>query len=62
MFVRRGAGEGEGYLMATIFRASENRTDLAVFDAAALDAGPIALAELSHRVPYAFHGNWRAEA
>jgi carotenoid cleavage dioxygenase-like enzyme len=62
VFVRRGAGEGEGYLMATIFRASENRSDRALFDAAAQDAGPIALAELSHRVPYGFHGNWREEA
>ena len=63
VFVPRngGAREGDGYLMATIFRASENRSDLAVFDAAALDVGPIAVAELSHRVPYGFHGNWRAE-
>ena len=64
VFVPRSAGaaEGDGYLMATIFRAAENRSDLALFDAAALDQGPIALAELSHRVPYGFHGNWRPQA
>ncbi len=63
VFVPRNAAarEGDGYVMATIFRASENRSDLALFDAAALDAGPIALAELSHRVPHGFHGNWRPE-
>ena len=63
VFVPRGAGagEGDGDLMATIFRGSENRSDLAPFDAAAPDAGPIALAELSHRAPDGFHGNWRAD-
>jgi carotenoid cleavage dioxygenase len=60
---RNGASaEGDGYLLATIFRGAENRSDLAVFDATALDRGPIALAELSHRVPFGFHGNWRPAA
>ena len=61
IFVPRsgGAAEGDGYLLATVFRGAENRSDLAVFDAAALEQGPIAIAELSHRVPFGFHGNWR---
>jgi carotenoid cleavage dioxygenase-like enzyme len=54
--------EGEGYLLATIYRGAEHRSDLAVFDTAALDRGPIAVAELSHRVPFGFHGNWRPAA
>ena len=45
---------------ATVWRGADKRSDLAVFDAAALDKGPVALAELSHRVPFGFHGNWRA--
>jgi carotenoid cleavage dioxygenase-like enzyme len=61
IFVPRsgGAAEGDGYLLATVFRGAENRSDLAVFDTAALQQGPIAVAELSHRVPFGFHGNWR---
>ena len=61
IFVPRSASspEGDGYLLATIYRGAEHRSDLAVFDAAALDRGPLALAELSHRVPFGFHGNWR---
>jgi carotenoid cleavage dioxygenase len=61
VFVPRGpkAPEGDGYLLATVWRGNEKRSDLAVFDAAALDKGPIATAELSHRVPFGFHGNWR---
>ena len=60
IFVPRGAGspEGEGYLIATIYRGAENRSDLAVFNAAELEQGPIAIAELAHRVPFGFHGNW----
>jgi carotenoid cleavage dioxygenase len=61
IFVPRGPGaaEGDGYLLATIFRGAENRSDLAVFDTAGLEHGPVAVAELSHRVPFGFHGNWR---
>lgn len=57
--VKEDASEGEGYLLATIYRGADKRSDLAVFDAASVDKGPIALAELSHRVPHGFHGNWR---
>jgi len=61
VFVPRTAdsAEGDGWILATIFRGAESRSDLAVFDASAVDAGPIALAHLSHRVPFGFHGNWR---
>jgi carotenoid cleavage dioxygenase-like enzyme len=53
------APEGDGWLLATIYRGAEKRSDLAVFDAMALERGPVAVAELSHRVPHGFHGNWR---
>jgi carotenoid cleavage dioxygenase len=64
VFVPRNATapEGEGYLLATIYRGAEKRSDLAIFDAGTLEDGPIALAELSHRVPSGFHGNWRNTA
>jgi carotenoid cleavage dioxygenase len=64
IFVPRGEGapEGDGYLLATVYRGAEHRSDLAVFDAAGLEQGPLACAELSTRVPFGFHGNWRPAA
>jgi carotenoid cleavage dioxygenase len=56
------APEGDGWLLATVYRAAENRSDLVVLDARDVAAGPIALAELSHRVPSGFHGSFRAGA
>ena len=55
----RDAAEGDGYLLSVIHRGGENRSDLAIFDAQSLADGPIACAELPHRVPYGFHGNWK---
>ncbi|MCZ8105244.1 MAG: carotenoid oxygenase family protein [Burkholderiaceae bacterium] len=62
VFVPRSADapEGDGWLLATVWRRAENRSDLAVFEAQDLAAGPIGLATLSHRVPAGFHGNWAA--
>lgn len=61
VFVPRDAhaGEGDGWLLATVYRGATQRSDLAVFDAMAIEAGPVALAHLPHRVPFGFHGNWR---
>ncbi len=60
VFVERGADapEGDGWLLAVVWRNSENRSDLAVFNATDVGAGPVALVRLSHRVPDGFHGNW----
>ena len=55
----RDAAEGDGYLLSVVHRGRENRSDLAFFDAENLADGPIACAELPHRVPYGFHGNWK---
>ena len=64
VFVPRSgeAGEGDGYLLSVVYRAGENRSDLMVLDAGDVAAGPVACAELPHRVPYGFHGNWRYNA
>lgn len=61
VFVPRSAdaAEGEGYLISTVYRAEQNRSDLVILDAQDLSAGPIACAELPHRVPFGFHGNWK---
>jgi carotenoid cleavage dioxygenase len=61
-FVPRGtdATEGDGWLFAVVWREQEKRSDLLVLDAANLAAGPVAIARLPHRVPFGFHGCWRA--
>jgi carotenoid cleavage dioxygenase-like enzyme len=60
VFVPRAvdAAEGEGWLLATVWRAAENRSDLVVLDAGQVDRGPIAVVELATRVPFGLHGNW----
>jgi carotenoid cleavage dioxygenase-like enzyme len=60
VFVERGkdATEGDGWLLAVVWRGRENRSDLAVFNATDVEAGPVALVQLGHRVPDGFHGNW----
>lgn len=62
VFVPRSAdaAEGDGWLTATIYRAAEDRTDLAIFEAQDIAKGPIAIAEVPRRVPFGFHGNWAA--
>lgn len=64
VFVERGseAAEGDGWLLAAIWRARENRSDLAVFNATDVASGPVALVKLGHRVPDGFHGNWVSAA
>jgi carotenoid cleavage dioxygenase len=57
---RDNAEEGDGWLLALVYRGNEDRSDLAVFEAQDIAAGPIALAGLPRRVPFGFHGNWRA--
>jgi carotenoid cleavage dioxygenase len=61
VFVPRqaGAAEGDGWVVALIYRGLEDRSDFAVFEALDMAAGPIALAHIPRRVPHGFHGNWR---
>jgi len=54
----KDAAEGDGWLLATVWRAAENVSELAVFNATDVAAGPVALVHLGHRVPDGFHGNW----
>jgi carotenoid cleavage dioxygenase-like enzyme len=54
-----GADEGDGWLVAVVYRGTEDRSDFVVFDAQDVEAGPIAAAKLPRRVPFGFHGNWR---
>jgi carotenoid cleavage dioxygenase-like enzyme len=60
VFVPRGpdTSEGDGSLLAVLWRGAENRSDLAVFNATEIERGPIATVELATRVPFGLHGNW----
>ena len=60
VFVSRDAkaDEGDGFVLATVYRGNENRSDLAIFDAQNVAKGPLATAALPRRVPFGFHGNW----
>jgi carotenoid cleavage dioxygenase len=53
------AAEGDGWLVAVVYRGEADRSDFLVFDALNVEGGPIATAKLPIRVPFGFHGNWR---
>ena len=46
-------------MLSVVYRSSENRSDLVFLDAGNVADGPVACAELPHRVPFGFHGNWK---
>lgn len=52
--------EGDGWILAVVFRGAQARSDLLVLDALNVAAGPLATVEIPHRVPNGFHGNWLA--
>lgn len=60
IFVPRApdAEEGDGYVLSIVYVGPENRSDLVLFDATSIEAGPRARARLDLRVPNGFHGNW----
>jgi carotenoid cleavage dioxygenase len=62
VFVPAGDGEGEGWLLTYVWDRTTDRSALAVFDAGAVDGGPVGRVELPVRVPFGFHGLWVDEA
>ena len=52
------AAEDEGWLMGLVVNVADETTDLAILDARAFEAAPVATVRLPHRVPPGFHGNW----
>ncbi len=57
---QQDAEEGDGFVLTVAYRGADNRSDLLIFDAQDLADGPLATAQLSTRVPFGFHGNWRS--
>jgi carotenoid cleavage dioxygenase-like enzyme len=63
VFVPAGAraGEDEGWVLAYVYDAARNGSDLVILDAARIGARPVATVRLPQRVPYGFHGSWIAD-
>jgi carotenoid cleavage dioxygenase len=55
---RRGAAEGDGYLMGTTNRLLEGRTDLIIVDAQHLQDGPVATVKLPFKLNMGIHTLW----
>ena len=52
------AGEDEGWVLAYVYDASRDGSDLVILDAARFDGPPVATIALPQRVPFGFHGSW----
>jgi len=50
--------EDDGYIIATVYRSLEHRSDIVILDAATLKL--LCTMELTHHVPYQFHGDFLA--
>ncbi|QNO27679.1 carotenoid oxygenase family protein [Sphingopyxis sp. OPL5] len=53
-------GEGDGYAMTLVHRAGAATSELAIFDALDIAAGPVAMVQIPFRVPSGFHCNFYA--
>ena len=60
VFVPRGPGETEGWLMGLVLDAAAEQTDLVILDAADFAGPPVATVHVPQRIPPGFHGNWIA--
>lgn len=60
VFVPRSADadEGDGWVVSVVYRGETDTSDMVVFEAQDMAAGPIATAKMPRRVPFGFHGNW----
>lgn len=58
VFIPRGAAEDDGWLATYLYDAAAGTSDLALLDAARLDAGPVARIRMPQRVPQGLHGTW----
>jgi carotenoid cleavage dioxygenase-like enzyme len=57
-----GAGEDDGYVLAYVYDAGRDGSDLVILDASDFSASPVATVALPQRVPFGFHGSWVDDA
>ena len=53
-----GAAEDEGWVIAYVYDAARDGSDLVILDATDFRAKPVATIRLPQRVPFGFHGSW----
>lgn len=56
------AAEGQGYLLSVVTDLNAETSNLQILDAENVTDGPLAVAQLPHRVPVGFHGGWRPQS
>ena len=54
--------EDDGWVIAYVYDANRNTSDVVILDARGFSDTPVATIELPVRVPFGFHGNWLADA
>jgi len=54
------AEEGDGFLICLVYNEQTDTSSVQLFEAQKVQRGPIALAQVSTRVPMGFHGSWIA--
>ena len=50
--------EGDGWVLACVYRAASDTTDVAIIDARRFTCAPKATVRLPRRIPAGFHGAW----
>jgi carotenoid cleavage dioxygenase-like enzyme len=61
VFAPAGAGEEEGWILAFVYDAASDASELVILDASAFAGPPAAVIRLPQRVPFGFHGSWIAD-
>jgi carotenoid cleavage dioxygenase-like enzyme len=61
VFAAAGPGEADGWLLAYVYDAARDGSDLVILDADRIEAEPVARVALPQRVPFGFHGSWLAD-
>ncbi|HEV3364416.1 MAG TPA: carotenoid oxygenase family protein [Acidimicrobiia bacterium] len=56
------ADEDDGYVMAYVYDAARDGSNLVILDASDFAASPVATVALPQRVPFGFHGSWVGDA
>ena len=56
------AAEDDGWVMAYLYDAEADRSDVVILNAQDFAGDPVATIHLPSRVPYGFHGNWVPDA
>ncbi len=52
------AAEDEGWVLAVVYNAVEDSSDLVILDTTSFGGDPVATIRLPQRVPFGFHGIW----